>query len=188
MKIEAGKKYLTCRGSVAEIRGCDEVAGLAAGVIWEKWFLWDIHSGKDLVGSYYNLVKEIEDSEPSHEKKVQAAVDACIEKHGDLLQKLADNPVHKGKYSKPPLHLLPFDALKEVAEVLNMGCVKYAEGDWKDQIKNNREGFLRERQSSLLRHYEEYQRGLKQDKESGLHPMAHLACNALFLLWADLNK
>lgn len=83
--------------------------------------------------------------------------------------------------SKPSLSLLPFEALTKVAEVLDHGATKYGPHNWREGTSWSR------LESSLLRHYTAYQSGENYDPESGLLHLAHLACNALFLLTYQLN-
>lgn len=66
-------------------------------------------------------------------------------------------------------------AIKNVAAVLTYGAEKYEERGW---MKVDPERY----RDALLRHYLAYCGGEDFDEESGLHHLAHLACNALFLL------
>lgn len=84
---------------------------------------------------------------------------------------------------KPRMDLLPFNALEEVAKVLTFGAEKYAENGW--QKVDHAESRYR---AALLRHYCADQRGEKYDKESGLLHAAHMATNAIFILWFEIQK
>ena len=76
---------------------------------------------------------------------------------------------------KPPLALLPPEALEEVARVLGYGARKYSA--W-----NHREGFAWSRMlSSALRHLSAFNAGEDDDPESGLSHIAHAVCQLLFL-------
>jgi hypothetical protein len=77
---------------------------------------------------------------------------------------------------KVDLSLLPFDALTAVARALDYGAKKYSRFNWRKGTEWHRF------ESSLLRHYSAYQRGEDRDPESGELHLAHLVCNALFLL------
>lgn len=89
------------------------------------------------------------------------------------------------KYDKGKvrMELLPFDCLTEIAKVLTFGAEKYKENSWQT-VKNSYERY----RGSLLRHMAAMQAGKILDEESGLLHAAHLACNAIFLLWFVLHK
>ena len=89
------------------------------------------------------------------------------------------------KYDKDKVRmdLLPFDCLTEIAKVLTHGAKKYKDNSWKT-VKNGERRYL----GALLRHIDAMERGKKIDPESGLLHAAHMACNAIFLLWFELHK
>lgn len=82
---------------------------------------------------------------------------------------------------KPMMSLLPAAALVEVARVLTFGAKKYAANNWAKGMEWSRV------ENSLLRHYARYKAGERVDPESGLSHLAHLACNALFLLTYEIR-
>lgn len=84
---------------------------------------------------------------------------------------------------KPRMDLLPFDALEKVAEVLTFGARKYAANNWQ-KVKHAESRYT----AALLRHLVAAQRGEKTDPESGLSHAAHMATNALFILWFEIQK
>lgn len=86
---------------------------------------------------------------------------------------------NKGKL---PYHLLPEDAVAEVVKVLAQGAEKYADWNWARGLK-----WDSETAASLHRHLAAWKRGEDFDEESGQHHMAHVACNALFLLHYHLT-
>ncbi len=88
---------------------------------------------------------------------------------------------HNG--DKIRMDLLPFEALEAVAEVLTFGARKYAENGWQ-QIDHAENRYT----AALLRHLVAIQRGEKYDAESGLSHAAHMATNALFILWFEIQK
>lgn len=90
------------------------------------------------------------------------------------------NTGKKFDQEKPLMSLLPFEALREVAEILTFGAVKYGHHNWRLGMKWSRI------QDAMLRHYEAFARGEDFDPESGKLHTAHLACNALFLLTYQL--
>jgi hypothetical protein len=78
---------------------------------------------------------------------------------------------------KPRWELLPFDAVGAVVDVLTFGAKKYAPNSWR-ALENGRERYT----GALLRHLVAWNAGEQIDPESGLHHLAHVACNALFLV------
>ena len=83
---------------------------------------------------------------------------------------------------KSRMDLLPFAALFEVGKVLEYGCRKYAEDSWQT-VPDARKRYT----SALLRHLSAMQEGESHDAESGFLHAAHVACNALFILWLVLR-
>jgi len=82
--------------------------------------------------------------------------------------------------NKPRYDLIPHAALREVADVLTMGAAKYSDDNWK------RVDGLRQRYTAaLMRHTEAWRSGERIDPESGRSHLAHVICNAMFLMWAD---
>lgn len=82
---------------------------------------------------------------------------------------------------KPRWDLLPLDAVEQVVLVLTKGAEKYAERNWERGMKWSI------CQGSMLRHIVKSAKGEKLDPESGLSHMAHVACNALFMLAYELR-
>ena len=81
------------------------------------------------------------------------------------------------------MDLLPFEALEEVAKVLTYGAAKYADNNWQ-KIDNAERRYV----AALLRHLSAHMRGETRDTGSGLLHVAHMATNALFVLWFELQK
>lgn len=82
------------------------------------------------------------------------------------------------KYSKnkPRMELLPMEAIREVAKVMSFGAKKYAPNNWRGVEIQHYIG-------ALLRHLATYMEGEEIiDEDSGLPTLAHLACDALFIL------
>lgn len=86
-----------------------------------------------------------------------------------------------------PRMALVFDgmprALEAVGQVLTFGAQKYAAHSWQT-VPEGEERY----KSALLRHLTAVGRGEELDSESGLHHLAHAACNALFILELELRK
>ncbi len=78
------------------------------------------------------------------------------------------------------MDLLPFEALEAVAEVLTFGAKKYADNNWQ-LVENAKSRYV----AALLRHLSAYMQNEINDKESGFSHIAHMATNALFLVWLD---
>lgn len=68
--------------------------------------------------------------------------------------------------------------LRAVAAVLTYGAQKYEPESWKAVPDA-----ARRYEDAMDRHLNQWKAGEQFDDESGLHHMAHVACNALFLLW-----
>lgn len=77
---------------------------------------------------------------------------------------------------KLPMHLVPTDAIKAMAEVLQVGMDKYSERNWERGAK------FSVPYSSLMRHLLAFWEGEDYDKESGKLHIAHILTNAAFLL------
>jgi len=78
--------------------------------------------------------------------------------------------------TKVPVHLIPPDALFEVARVLAFGAKKYDAWNWYEGINYSR--LFR----AAITHLWKFWRRKDKDPESGLSHVAHAACCALFLL------
>ena len=82
---------------------------------------------------------------------------------------------------KPPMDLLPGEALEAIAQVLAFGAKKYDSWNWA-------KGFAWSRLfGACLRHLFAWQRGERQDPESGLSHLAHSGACLLFLLTHELK-
>ena len=83
--------------------------------------------------------------------------------------------------NKPPLSKLPFPALVEVAFVHEYGDSNFGTGNWRKGQP------FSELSNSMLRHWEKwFYHGEDLDPKSGRHHLAHMAWNALILLWEVL--
>jgi len=89
----------------------------------------------------------------------------------------------KNDLGKPMMNLLPFESLEAVAMILNYGAKTYGKNTWQ-KVENAKERY----EAALLRHLTVHKKGEKTDKESGLSHLAHLACNALFMLWFEIQE
>jgi hypothetical protein len=76
--------------------------------------------------------------------------------------------------------LVPWKALEEVVKVMELGARKYGRFNWQElEEPQRRYG------EAAMRHLVAWMKGEKMDPESGLPHLAHLGCNALFLLWFE---
>ncbi|MDX5592591.1 dATP/dGTP diphosphohydrolase domain-containing protein [Pseudovibrio sp. SPO723] len=71
--------------------------------------------------------------------------------------------------------------LAQVVDVLTFGARKYAPDNWS---KVEKERYW----DALYRHLGAFHRGEKEDPETGIHHLAHAACNILFLLWHETSE
>lgn len=76
--------------------------------------------------------------------------------------------------------LLPWGALGLVVDVLGYGATKYGAWNW-TKVENGRERYF----DALCRHLAARRNGEVLDPETQLPHMAHVTCNALFLLSLD---
>jgi hypothetical protein len=72
-------------------------------------------------------------------------------------------------------------AIDHVSAVLTYGAEKYEDRGWK-KVDPSRYA------DAMYRHRLAFLQGEKFDEESGLHHLAHYACNAMFLLEMELEK
>ena len=90
-----------------------------------------------------------------------------------------DDPKGAAGAKKPPMHLLPPDALLETARVLGFGAANY--GPW-NFINANvcAHTYI----AAIGRHWTAYAKGQDIDPDSGLLHMAHIAANCFILMTA----
>ena len=74
--------------------------------------------------------------------------------------------------------LLPWDSVEDVVDVLTYGEAKYS-ADSRQKVDDGQNRYF----SALLRHLIAYKQGEDLDPESKKLHLAHVATNALFLLW-----
>jgi hypothetical protein len=82
---------------------------------------------------------------------------------------------------KPDYSLVPFAAFDEVVKVLTYGAKKYDRHNWR-HVEDIRY------QAALMRHFSAYMQGERNDPESNINHLAHMACSVLFLLQKDIDK
>lgn len=89
----------------------------------------------------------------------------------------------KADAGKRPWHLVPWNALGQIVEVLDYGAKKYAPGNWRNVPDAKARYF-----SATMRHLTAWMDGQQLDPESGLHHLAHAGCCVLFMLALDERK
>ena len=91
-------------------------------------------------------------------------------------QQLLPGGAYRANQGKTQWELMPVAALEEVAKVFTYGAKKYDPDNW-------RKGFpWRSVFGSGMRHMMAWLGGEDVDPESGIHHLAHAACNMLFIL------
>lgn len=86
---------------------------------------------------------------------------------------------NKGKKfdgGKLPWHLLAWDAIEQVVEVLRFGANKYAPRNWEQGIDYDRLF------DAILRHLTAWWSGETYDPETKINHLAHAICDLMFLL------
>lgn len=91
-------------------------------------------------------------------------------------------PVEGMKFDKdkPDWSLFLFKEAEAVTRVLGMGAKKYDRENWKNVQDAHNRYF-----AAMIRHLVKYHSGEKIDEESNESHLAHVICNALFLMWFD---
>ena len=92
-----------------------------------------------------------------------------------------DNKGMKDDDGKLRWDLLPWDAVEKIVEIMTYGAKKYSPNNWQKVLKNRY-------QAAMMRHFVAEWKGEDDDRESELLHLAHMACNALFLLWKKINE
>jgi len=83
--------------------------------------------------------------------------------------------------AKLPMHLLPFDALKVIAQVLLFGAQKYGDRNWE-------KGMARSRLfSAAMRHLTDWWERKGPDEETGYSHLWHAGCCVLFLIAYEIR-
>lgn len=128
-------------------------------------------------GKYYSsLGRAVEPREP---------IPGWVKLHVDKKPVKAPRRVGKAKAteggtkhdaSKPPLSLIPVEALNSMADVLAYGAKKYGKGNYKAGFKQSR--LL----DAALRHLTAYASKEDKDPESGLSHLGHAAASIAMLL------
>lgn len=94
----------------------------------------------------------------------------------------SDETAYKTDHDKSRLDEIPGQALWELAKVYSHGIKKYPPGNWR---KDRGMAWSRP-YGALWRHILAWQGGERDDKESGVHHLAHAIWNLITLMLYDL--
>jgi len=84
---------------------------------------------------------------------------------------------------KTRFDLIPWNEIKQVADVLTLGANKYADDNWKFVPDGKKRYF-----AAALRHLVAWKEGEQNDTESGISHLAHATCCCLFLMYLDTEN
>ena len=87
----------------------------------------------------------------------------------------------KHDQGKPGMHLIPGEALNEIAKVLDFGAKKYSAHNWRQGFKWSRLA------GAAMRHIVAWIGGEDKDPESRLSHLAHACCCLMMLLAHEEN-
>lgn len=79
--------------------------------------------------------------------------------------------------------LLPLQTLEEIVKIYTFGADKYGPNTWQN-LENGYERY----KAALLRHLVSYEKGETYDEESGIHALAHMAWNAIAMLYIAIER
>ncbi len=89
--------------------------------------------------------------------------------------------VIKDDAGKTRYELLPWESLKQVADVFGYGAEKYFDNSWRTQDKATYNRTF----GSVMRHLTQWQMGEDKDPESGLNHLAHAVSQLLILMFVE---
>ncbi len=98
-----------------------------------------------------------------------------------------NNQLRKDEMEKPTKPIpgaLNIHFLNEMSKVMAYGAAKYDRDNWKEASATQRIYYV----DAAFRHLFAFLMGETKDKESGLHHLAHLACNIMFLYYFDKKE
>lgn len=95
---------------------------------------------------------------------------------------MSENKGIKYDQEKPPMDLIPYESLEEIAKVLAEGEKKYGTANWARGIE------MRRLISAALRHIGQFNSGEDFDSETDTLHLANAATNLLFAIWMYKNR
>ena len=137
-----------------------------------------LKDNKEVAQKFYNTTK-------NDKHNLRYFINLRLFKDGIIIDEARKQELERKKSSefvkddegKLQYSLLPKDGLEEIVKVLQYGAKKYGRDNWK--LCNDKNRYI----DALYRHLEAYRAGEMLDKDTNLHHLAHLACNAIFLLY-----
>lgn len=157
---------------------------------WELDTTYEVKGAKVIVDEPNKMLKAAADLEYNTQKQSEAYGPIPRPPFNTLDVKLTDKQIEqvKGivtgqKFDKDKLDwtLLPWKEVEQVLQILEFGAKKYSRDNWK-HIEPARY------EKAAMRHLISYVTGELNDPETGKSHLAHLVCNALFLMWNDNNQ
>jgi hypothetical protein len=155
----------------------------------------------DLEGSFTHTRPEAEGESPS-ERQMKEQPDAPAASGTIFISDQAKKRIKEGLFSpeqeearkrakngelgikfddeKTRFDLLPWNEIKQVADVFTLGAKKYADDNWKF-VPDGRKRYF----AAAMRHLVAWKEGVKYDEESKFNHLAHALCCILFLLFLD---
>ena len=117
--------------------------------------------------------------------KIPENASATLTKIASNMGKQLSEAIAGVKHDKDKLDftLLPWGSIEEVVKVLMFGARKYEADNWKE-VSDGYKRYCK----AIARHFSDLMKGEEFDVESGLHHAAHIAANALFMLYFLNNK
>lgn len=110
--------------------------------------------------------------------KSTAGTPGCVGKDLDSMPPVNQHvPGAKSDHGKLDLTLVPVEMEEAVAEIMTFGARKYTRDGWRSVPDAGLRYF-----AAMERHLKSFRKGEDNDPESGLHHLAHAACNLAFLL------
>ena len=102
----------------------------------------------------------------------------------DERQALEQTPLTGRKFDAGKLDytLVPWAGVEEIVKVLEFGAQKYARDNWK-LVANAEQRYL----AAAFRHLVAFNKGEREDPETGLSHLAHAGCCLLFLMALEKN-
>jgi hypothetical protein len=91
------------------------------------------------------------------------------------MSKLKNSQGYRYNEGKARWGLVDWDALIPMVQVLEYGCNKYDDHNWKKGLP------YVATMESMMRHLHSFMNGQDIDEESGLPHVGHILCNAMFL-------
>lgn len=135
-------------------------------------------------GDRFKLVDVVTHINPNHYEQGIVSAKQTIDYLNRMHQETKSEPSVgvKRDNGKPNMCYIPYEALEEIAKVLDYGAIKYSPWNWKKGISFNR--LL----SATMRHLGQYNSGQDVDDETKISHLAHAACNLMFLLYFEKHR